>query len=542
VIPRSARPLPPRRVRAIVAATILSLSLPATTLGVNRHPNPSFAYVTLTAAATGGQVVPLINSGQVFDGETFEGIPDGIGVVPVGTGERYVDLYVNFEQSHVPFSGFADFEDSSVQRARLDLKKLQLTKLDEVLPPSAGFIRFCSAFMAGPAEGFADYTFLLNEESNDIVTVPAGATYGPDPSVTPYRQAGYSVYLDTKTGAYGPIPVNGRHNHENTVVMPGGWADTVALSGDDTFTAPGSQVYMTTAASPSAFLADDGDLWAFRVTATDEGPVNPADPFNNANDYLEIEPGDAWAGEFIHVPDAIARGTTADQPQAALENWSNANNVFQFVRVEDMDYDPDNPRVLFFTDTGSTRIKESDASGRLYRAAATDLPFYDTNGRVFKMVLNAEDPTQVDEFSIHAEGKLQRQDPAPIPTDPPIITVINPGVGFLNPDNLDAGHDSLMVQEDTANAKIWRNDYGTTWTHLGTVTHPTSPSAGESSGIVDMSAWLGAGWWALDVQSHVNQELDPTIRTYVVPLTGQVITYQARREDGQLLLMYVPGT
>ena len=49
-------------------------------------------------------VVPLINSGQTFDGETFEGIPDGIGVVPVGNGERYVDLYVNFEQSHVPFT------------------------------------------------------------------------------------------------------------------------------------------------------------------------------------------------------------------------------------------------------------------------------------------------------------------------------------------------------------------------------------------------------------------------------------------------------
>ena len=88
----------------------------------HRHPNPTFAYVTTTANAPGAMIVPLINSGQTFDGETFEGIPDGIGVVPVGNGDRYVDLYVNFEQSHVPFTGFADFEDSSVQRARLDLK------------------------------------------------------------------------------------------------------------------------------------------------------------------------------------------------------------------------------------------------------------------------------------------------------------------------------------------------------------------------------------------------------------------------------------
>jgi hypothetical protein len=526
-----------------MAALILTAALPASSIGVNRHPNPAFAYVQLTAAASGGMVVPLINSGQIFDGETFEGIPDGIGIVPVGTGERYVDLYVNFEQSHVPFSGFADFEDSSVQRARLDLKRLQLTKLDEVLPASAGFIRFCSAFMAGPEQGFSDYTFLLNEESNDVIHVPPGATYGADPSVTPYRQAGYSVALNTETGSFTHLAAAGRHNHENTVVVPGGWDDVVSLSGDDTFVAPSSQLYMYSAASPSAFVGDDGDLLAFRVTATDEGAVDPDDPQNNANDYLEIRSGDTWSGEFITVPEDVAHGTLPGvQPQAGLETWSNDNNVFQFVRVEDMDYDPDNPRVVYFTDTGSTRIREDPATGRLTRPAAGNFPFYDTNGRVFKMVLNAEDPTIVDEFSILAEGRLQLQEAGVEPTDPPIVTVIEPGVGFLNPDNLDAGHTSLMVQEDAANAKIWRNDFGATWTHVGSVTHPTAPSAGESSGILDASAWLGAGWWVLDVQSHVNQALDPTVRQYVTPITNVVINYQLRREDGQLLLMYVPGS
>ena len=194
-------------------------------------------------------------------------------------------------------------------------------------------------------------------------------------------------------------------------------------------------------------------------------------------------------------------------------------------------------RVVYFTDTGSTRIKEGP-SGRLIRAGTTDFPFFDTNGRVFKMVLNADDPTVVDSLTIHAEGRLQRQDAG----TPPVVTVIQAGVGFLNPDNLDAGHASLMVQEDTANAKIWRNDFASTWTHVGTVTHPTSPSAGESSGIVDLSKWLGAGWWALDVQSHVNQLLDPTMRTYVTPISGAVLNYQLRREDGQLLLLYLPGS
>jgi hypothetical protein len=533
-------PRPRRALLSVLAALVLVGALPASSIGTSRHPNPEFPYLTLTGNVSGGQVIPLINSGEVFDGETFEGIPDGIGIVPVGNGKRYVDLYVNFEQSHVPFQGFADFEDSSVQRARLDLKTMQLAELDEVLPPSAGFIRFCSAFMAGPEQGFGGYTLFVNEESNDVIDVPAGGPYGADPSVTPYRQAGYSVFLDTKTGEFRQIAGNGRHNHENTVVVPGGWNQTIAVSGDDTFTAPGSQVYLSSAASPSALLADDGDLWGFRVTATDEGSVDAADPHNGANDFLDIEPGDHWSGEFIHVPDAIARGTTNEQPQTALENWSNQNNVFQFVRVEDMDYDPDNPNVVYFTDTGSTRIKEG-SSGRLIRPSTSDLPYFDTNGRVFKMVLNEDDPMIVDDFSIEAEGRLQRQDAGANPGDPNVITEINPGAGFMNPDNIDVGHDSIMVQEDTANAKIWRYDFSS-WTHVATVNHPTSPSAGESSGILDASRWLGDGWWVLDVQSHVNQSLDPTVRTYITPITNVALTYQARREDGQLLLVHIPGS
>ena len=75
---------------------MLIAALPTSSLGASRHPNPTFAFITTTANASGAVVVPLINSGQTFDGETFEGIPDGIGVVPVGNGQRYVDLYVNF--------------------------------------------------------------------------------------------------------------------------------------------------------------------------------------------------------------------------------------------------------------------------------------------------------------------------------------------------------------------------------------------------------------------------------------------------------------
>ena len=96
----SRRNTPTRGLRVSLAACLLvTAALPASVSASHAHPNPSFAYVSLTAAAAGGQVIPLINSGQRFDGVTFEGIPDGIGIAPVGNGRGRIDLYVAHEQS-----------------------------------------------------------------------------------------------------------------------------------------------------------------------------------------------------------------------------------------------------------------------------------------------------------------------------------------------------------------------------------------------------------------------------------------------------------
>jgi hypothetical protein len=136
------------RARAFLAAAALAIAVPASTSGAQGYPHPSESFVTGLPA--GGLAIPLINSGDLFNGTTFEGIPDGIGLMPVDDGSQYVDIFVTFEQSHVPFSGFADHEDSSVQRARLDLGTKQIVKLREELPAKAAFIRFCSANMVGP--------------------------------------------------------------------------------------------------------------------------------------------------------------------------------------------------------------------------------------------------------------------------------------------------------------------------------------------------------------------------------------------------------
>jgi hypothetical protein len=513
------------RARAVLAAVALVMALPASALSTTGYNTLSPSYVTPTGNIAGVTFMPLINSGETAYGTLFEGIPDGVGVVPEQTGDgsppTYVDLYVNHEQSRVPFLGFADFNDSSVTRVRVDLASQSIIDMAVGLPSSAGFIRFCSSNMVGPDDGFARYTLFTNEESNDPLFIPGGATYGPDPAYAPdaIRQAGYSVALDTQTGQFKPIAGMGRHNHENQVLIPGGWNKLAFLSGDDTFSAPGSQIYMYLANDAKQVLADKGHLWAFQVTGVNGRRVDPNDPFNNANDYLEITPSDALSGRFIPVPDDIARGTTAGNPQDALETWSNDNNVFQFVRVEDMAYDPDSPRTVYFADTGTTRLKEDPATGRLKRLASGDTTGTDSNGRIFKMVLNATNPRVVDSLSILVDANA---------------------IGMRNPDNVALSHNSLMVLEDpSGNAKVWLYSLGAgTWTWVATANQPSA----ETSGIIDVSSWFGSGWWALDVQSHVNLAGSVSGLVYGGPGPATGVTYTARREDGQLLLMQIPGS
>ena len=92
------------------------------------------------------------------------GRPDGIGLAPSSDGSA-VDVFVNHEESTLR----AHFQDASVSRVTLNTSTGAVMAASVVIPPEAGFHRFCSAFMAGPAEGFDNYTFFTGEEA---ITAP----------------------------------------------------------------------------------------------------------------------------------------------------------------------------------------------------------------------------------------------------------------------------------------------------------------------------------------------------------------------------------
>ncbi len=481
-------------------------------------------YITLTVP---GDVTPIITVGEALDGFTFEGIPDGIGITS-GAKRGTVDVYVAHEQSTVPFPPLdgsigaprADVQDASVSKLTLDRRTAGVVDAEVALPATAGFLRFCSAFMADRGDGFEHPTFFLGEESNDIVDVAPGAPYGPDPGIAPQRQSGYVVALDTVTGDYTTIPGMGRLNHENTIVVPGGWRQTAMLTTDDTFDGPAAQLYMYLAGNDRKVVKDRGHLWAFQVTHKNGVRVDRNDPFNGANDYLDIQPGDDMRGRFIRVPDDIADGTTADAPQTALENWSNENNVFQFIRLEDLATDVHDPRVVYIADTGRNRVVPDAATGRLVRGPGGTVGQAD-NGSVFRMEFNKHNPRRVDSFTVLAQG------------DQPLNDLYVP---FVSPDNVGTSRHSLMIQEDAANAKVWRYDlrHGT-WGVVATVNDPD----GESSGIVDASKWFGRGAWLLDVQAHGTDQMSDVVPN---PLGAGFPDLTVKREDGQLMLVRIPGS
>jgi hypothetical protein len=503
---------------SIVAAAFLGAGPQAGAAGVLTAQPPMI--VLAAGAPAGSSVLAIINSGESIGDFMFSGVPDGIGLMP-GEEAGTVDVFVNHEESHVPFQGLADFQDSSVSELTLDTATGGVLDASVAIDPSLGYLRFCSATMAGPNEGLDRYLFFTNEETNDIVPVPAGAPYGADPGTAPNRQGGYSVVLDPATGESHLIASAGRANKENDVVIPGGWDQIAVLTDDDTFFTPPfpdwSQLFLYLADDEDQLLSDHGSLWAFQVTRDEDGKVDPADPFNGANDYGDIVAGDHWAGRFIRVPSMIARGQTAATPQDALEDWANANNVFQFIRTEDIAYDVNHPRVVYLADTGDRRMIPDAATGRLTRGSSSTVGSY-PNGRIYRLEFAADNPRRVVDFSI----------------------LLNADAGGLNnvnamhqPDNLGTSAHSLMVQEDTAQApgsRVWRYDFATqTLTVVATVNNGT---VNESSGIVDASAFFGAGAWLLNVQGHdVNVESEPGPPGVTL-----------KRESGQLLLLRLPGS
>jgi hypothetical protein len=542
----------------------------------------------LTATMQGVQVDPLLTVGdRLNSGFRFESIPDGISLRTRGQGR--VDLFVNHETSKVPFpyvqaaptaaNGENDFDNAQVSQLVLNQHSGGVLNGSFAIKSSAGYQRFCSNYLATEKEGFDQDILFTNEEAIDYVFRQEDSW--PPPIGHPNeKQIGLVVALDVRTGKHRAIPGMGRHNHENAVAIPG-YEQLAVLSGDDTFTSGSltipaggplpagtrraqSQLYSYLAPDTDSLLADEGELWAF---------VSDSASFD---DYYDFTPGSTQSvsGHFVKVRKDIATGldddgselkaadvgfplppndgswqrdnrtltasTGYDGPQWVLEYWSQLNNVFQFVRVEDIAYDkrPGMENVVYIADSGRGLV-------------GTPAPGLSTNGRIWKMVLDPNDPKKVTSLSILVEGD-----------DNPVKTI-----GEIHqPDNLESTPKGLLITEDPGSSQqfpvnstdpnattarlMWVPWGGTPQavvkvdqsadggpTDVDERTTPGNWGAWETSGIVDASAAFGPGAFLIDVQA-------PTLWVEKAPGDDNNgdgnpdFTY--KRAGGQLLLLRIP--
>jgi len=536
-----------RRAGLTVALGVLALAATFSTTAAVGANDSGFktSAAKMLDGRNGWTTEALISVGDTLPGGyVFEGIPDGIAIAKTN-GRGTADILVNHELSLVPFPATRqDNLNATVSQLRLNQHSAGILKGDYVIPQSGGYQRFCSNFLVGSEHGFERELLLTNEEARDIVLRQADSWHQPGVSLTEpgAEQAGVVVAYDVKSGEHRSIYGMGRHNHENSVAVPG-YGYPVVISGDDTFDAPASQLYLYKAADGAGVWNDTGKLYAF---VADNAAIN---------DYGDVTVGMSVPGRFIEVPAAIATGkmggrdvTSADfagypappagipnGPQWVLEHWSNLNNAFQFIRIEDTAYDRSNPRIQYLADSGEPRAIPNAATGRLQRGpSGTQGPY--PNGRIWKLTLGSNPLLGATlEILVNFDSGMYNN-----------ANVVH------QPDNVESTQEGLYIQEDpgshnaqpafsgATNARVWRYDLTTgSLEPVAEVNQavPGSPTVNkgswESSGIVDASSILGPGAFLVTVQAHGWDETVPG---------GNDAPAVPKREHGQLLLLRAPGS
>lgn len=412
----------------------------------------------------GIEITPLVTAGDVIGGRLggyqFTGTPDGIGAYQSAPG-RY-EIFLNHEMSHY----WGDPANARVSH-------LTVNDGGEVLAASY------------PVDGRERYWWFCSSTLAYVDGVPWYLT-GEEWARTP--RGGMSIAMNATTGRVIETPHFGSMSHENVVPVPE-LARSVVLLPED---ARGgrSQIWAYFADSTAKAIRGVGTLRTWVPTPDLDGDPSPAD----------ISKGDVLPGRFVTVKRA------EKMPGQRLNDAANALGAMDFIRIEDAAYDPGQPGVTYFADTGAwsheTRL-----------------------GRIYRLTI---DPAHPSNASLEVVFDGDEGDP------------------IANPDNLGISDEALVIQEDRNFAKsgynrVWVWDLMTQDLTAVARTDPSErameraggPGAWESSGVVDVSEFFGDGAWLMNVQAHYLKVRQPGPSLRVDSAKGG---------GGQLLLVRIPGT
>ncbi|HEY3493425.1 MAG TPA: hypothetical protein VGK73_02015 [Polyangiaceae bacterium] len=419
------------------------------------------AYVVPVAA--GVVTVPLLTVGESVndkpDGSPYRmvGIPDGLGAFDNGDGT--FTLLSNHELGNTSgvaraHGGKGSFVSKwtmcggsgKVQHGEDLIEQVFLwdnATRAYVQARNVAFGRFCSANLPEPS-AFFDAKTGLGYDGRLFLNGEESGTEG----------RGMAHALD---GRSWELPRTGKFSWENSVASPNTGTVTVVAGLDDS--TPG-EVYFyygtkTNAGSPVDMAGlTNGELHGLRVVNT---PAEPAAGFLSA------------AFELVNF------GNVESQTGAQLQTLSNNASVTKFNRPDDGEWDPNDPNDFYFVTTASF-----STPSRLWRVSFADVKQPNLGGQLEMLLDGTEGQRMFDNFTLDRYGHVYLQE----------------DIG---------GNDAI--------GKLWRYDIaGDTLTLLAqhNLDLFTPGAAGfltndeESSGIIDASDVLGAGWFLLDVQAHRN--------------------------------------
>ena len=92
----------------------------------------------------------------------------------------------------------------------------------------------------------------------------------------------------------------------------------------------------------------------------------------------------------------MADGTTESFPDDGPEEWSNSTDVFQFIVLENLVYDTENPRLLHAAGIVGTRVGIDPATGRLGTRIFSTVTA--GNGSILSFEFEQDDPAKIDHY------------------------------------------------------------------------------------------------------------------------------------------------
>jgi hypothetical protein len=463
---------------------VVALALCSVVLAAQAITGPSSsASPYMLRAAPGVVTKSILTVGDSVAGYRMVGVPDGLGAFDNGNGtftvlmNHELQRTAGIQRAHGAAGAFVSkwiirTADLAVIHGSDLIQNVATWNGATWNPPAKGvaIARLCSADLPAVSALFDDATQLGY----------AGRVLLNGEEVSPSQEG--RAFANLMDGTSYELPALGKASWENLLARPDSGTRTIVIGLDDSSGTVAGQVYVyvgekTASAHPvEAAGLSGGQLFGVQVSGFPGELKEPLVPDETPFSLYSL-------------------GDVSNVSGVAIEQASALAGVTAFLRPEDGAWDPSNPNDFYFVTTATF-----EGPSRLWRLRFADGTRPELGGTITAVLDGSEGQRMMDNMTIDGRGRIFMQEDPGLNDHPATVWQYT-----IDTDTL-----SAVARPDPA-----RFDSG--------IAAPQDflTNDEESSGIIDVSDILGAGWFLLDVQAPKN-------------LGGELVAM------GQLLAMHVP--